>query len=170
MNKISIQELSEEAFEDLEKNGHIGIRTKNIAELQSFYSAIEDERKRRNLRLREIQKMLPINEYFRTVTSFGTFLFQVIECKSVNNPENMHITHYCHIRGIKIYKNKLIYFDNAYNDDWCINDAIEFGWNSKWQKMIFWVKGDIAPFEVFTETEDSFKEFMCTLDLLGFDE
>ena len=170
MNKmISIQELSEEEFDDLEKNGHIGIRTKNIVELQNFYFGVDNERKRRNLRLREIQKILPINKYFRTITSFGTFLFQVIECKNVNI-ENMHITHYCHIKGIKIHGNKLTYFDNADNDDWCINDAIEFGWNSKYQEMIFWVKGDIAPFEVFAETENSFKEFMSTLNLLGFDE
>ena len=56
MNKISIHELSEEDFAYLENNGHLGDRTKNIAELQQFYSIIYDERLRRNVKRKEISR------------------------------------------------------------------------------------------------------------------
>lgn len=49
-NKISLQELNEQELEYLNKNGHLGYKTRNIAELQHFYNALEEENKRRNLK------------------------------------------------------------------------------------------------------------------------
>ena len=35
--------------------------------------------------------------------------------------------------------------------------------------MVFWIKGDFASDEVIEQTEEQNKDFVRTLDLLGFD-
>ena len=50
-----------------------------------------------------------------------------------------------------------------------LNPAVEFGWNAETQHMVFWIKGDFASDEVIEQTEEQNKDFVRTLDLLGFD-
>lgn len=46
----SINELTNSELENIQLFGQIGNKTKEIAELQRFYNAIEEEIKRRNLK------------------------------------------------------------------------------------------------------------------------
>lgn len=163
----SISDLTNIELDDFISKGHLGRLTKDIFELQFFYNRLIEEKKRRNLKLKELQKVLPLNKYFRVNTSIGSYLFKVIDCKEAD--KNMHITHYCRIKGIKIVDNKLSFFNNDKYDNWQINDAIEFGWNSKKQEIIFWIKGHFAPYEVFEIDEEKFNKYIKTLELLGFD-
>lgn len=163
----SLYDLTDRELDMLIANGHLGNSTKEIKELWDFYISVEEEKKRRNLRLREIQKILPIAKCFRTITSLGTFLFRVVDCKEA--PKGMHITHFCSIDGIRVDKNKLTKINTSNKKDYELSSSIEFGWNAKSQQMVFWVKGDFAPFEVMEQTEEQNSDFIRTLDLLGFD-
>jgi len=163
----SLNELTNRELDMLITNGHLGNSTKQIKELWHFYISVEEEKKRRDLQLREIQKVLPISKYFRTITTLGTFLFRVVDCKEA--PKGMHITHFCEIDGIRVSKNKLTRINTSNKENYELSSSIEFGWNAKSQQMVFWVKGDFAPFEVMEQTEEQNNEFIRTLDLLGFD-
>lgn len=163
----SLNELTNLELDQLITNGHLGNSTKQIKELWHFYVSVEEEKKRRNLQLREIQKTLPIAKYFRTITKFGTLLFRVVDCKEA--PKGMHITHFCEIDGIRVDKNKLTKINTSHAKNYELSSAIEFGWNAKSQQMVFWIKGDLAPYEVMEQTEEQNKDFIRTLDLLGFD-
>ena len=101
----SLNELTNIELDQLIASGHIGTNTKQIKELWHFYVSVEEEKKRRNLQLREIKKILPIGNYYRTNTAFGTYLFRVIDCKEA--PKGMHITHFCAIDGVKVNKTTL---------------------------------------------------------------
>lgn len=46
----SINELTNSELENIQLFGHVGNKTRDIAELQHFYNAIEEETKRRNLK------------------------------------------------------------------------------------------------------------------------
>lgn len=163
----SLNELTNLELDQLIANGHLGNSTKQIKELWHFYVSVEEEKKRRNLQLKEIQKTLPIAKYFRTITKFGTLLFRVVDCKEA--PKGMHITHFCEIDGIRVDKNKLTRINTSNAKNYELSSAIEFGWDAKSQRMIFWIKGDFAPYEVMEQTEEQNKDFIRTLDLLGFD-
>ena len=163
----SLNELTNGELDQLIANGHIGTNTKQIKELWHFYVSVEEEKKRRNLQLREIKKILPIGNYYRTNTAFGTYLFRVIDCKEA--PKGMHITHFCAIDGVKVDKNKLTRINTSNVKNYELNPAVEFGWNAETQHMVFWIKGDFASDEVIEQTEEQNKDFVRTLDLLGFD-
>lgn len=47
MKLKSIRDLEDHELEFIERNGHLGMESFNIAELQFFYNQIEEERKRR---------------------------------------------------------------------------------------------------------------------------
>ena len=81
----SLNELTNLELDQLIINGHLGNSTKQIKELWHFYVSVEEEKKRRNLQLREIQKTLPIAKYFRTITKFGTFLFRIFSIVFILN-------------------------------------------------------------------------------------
>ena len=163
----SISDLTNRELDDFINKGHLGILTKDISELRFFYNRLIEEKKRRNLKLKELQKILPIEKYFRVYSDVGSYLFKVIECKEA--PKNMHVTHICHIEGIKILNDNLTYINNSDIENWQISDELEFGWNSKSQEMIFWIKGSFAPHEVFEIDEQTFNKYIKTLELLGFD-
>lgn len=165
--KISIQELSDKDFACLEECGHLGTKTRDIAELQYFYFAIEDERKRRNLKLIELQKKLPINKFFRVNTDSGSYVYKVMNCTAA--PKDWHITHFTEIEGIKIKDNKLAYYKNNTNENWQIDESIEFGWNANSQEMLFWVKGNDAPYETIEIDENYYNQLMQTFENIGFD-
>ena len=57
----SINELTDIELDDFINNGHLGILTKEISELQFFYNSLTEEKMRRNLKLKELQKTLPDN-------------------------------------------------------------------------------------------------------------
>ena len=54
----SIGELTDKELDDFINNGHLGILTKEISELQFFYNSLTEEKMRRNLKLKELQKTL----------------------------------------------------------------------------------------------------------------
>ena len=115
-----LDELTNRELDQLIANGHIGTNTKQIKELWNFYVSVEEEKKRRNLKLREIKKILPIGNCYRTNTAFGTYLFRVIDCKEA--PKRMHITHFCAIDGVgystyKNYENVEIEVDGGVNPE-----------------------------------------------------
>ena len=49
----SIRDLEDHELEFIERNGHLGMESFNIAELQFFYNQIQEERKRRILQYME---------------------------------------------------------------------------------------------------------------------
>jgi hypothetical protein len=49
---ITLQELSNVELDNLQLFGHLGNKTRTIAELRHFYNAVEEEIKRRNLKER----------------------------------------------------------------------------------------------------------------------
>lgn len=50
----SISELTNIELDDFINKGHLGISTKDICELQFFYNRLIEEKKRRNLKLKEL--------------------------------------------------------------------------------------------------------------------
>ena len=61
LNMKSISELTNIELDDFINKGHLGISTKDICELQFFYNRLIEEKKRRNLKLKELQKVLHLN-------------------------------------------------------------------------------------------------------------
>lgn len=165
--KKSISTLSDRELSYLIKDGHIGVQTKSISELWSFYCAVEEEIKRRELKRKELQKVLPIDKYFRVITNEGSYLFKVVEC--CNAPEGMHITHYCRIEGFEIVDNTLKPIKTLSSEDFQISDSLEFGWNAYRQEMIFWQKGSIAPYETIETSKESYDSILRTFEIVGFD-
>ena len=163
----SISNLTNYELDNIIKNGHIGEDTKKISELWQFYCYIEEEKKRRDLKVKELQKIMPIDKYFRTVTNKGTYLFKIIDCKE--SPEEMHITHYCAIHGLKIENNELIIIDTSQMHNYGLDSSVEFGWNAKAQEMIFWIIDDLAPYEVMEQTEEQYNNFIKSFEMLGFE-
>ena len=53
-----IEEFINKELDDFINNGHLGILTKDISELQFFYNSLTEEKMRRNLKLKELQKTL----------------------------------------------------------------------------------------------------------------
>ena len=49
---ISISELNNTELDNLQLFGHIGEKTRDIAELQFFFNSVEEEIKRRNLKMK----------------------------------------------------------------------------------------------------------------------
>ena len=162
----SINQLSTTELKTLINKGYLSYMN-NIYEMEWIYNRIKEELKRRELKLKEIQKILPIDRYFKVETCNGTYFYQVVDCKKA--PKGMHITHYCKVVGFIIHDNKLKQFNNYKDINYQLDDSVEFGWDKISQEMIYWVKGSLGPYETIEITEQKYQDYIYYLESFGFD-
>lgn len=161
----SINQLSTTELKTLINKGYLSYMN-NIYEMGWIYDRVKEELKRRELKLKEIQKTLPTDRYFKVETRNGAYFYQVVDCKEA--PKGIHITHYCKVIGFIINDNKLKQFNNYTDIHWQINGSVEFGWDGITQQMIYWIKGDFAPYETIEITEQKYQDYIYYLESFGF--